>query len=289
MTRAVSRSARRGNFVAVDERRDDEARPDEATPNGAADAAETSAGEEGAETTAVETAGDDTATGDSGDSPAVTPDTSEVEAVAVANGQAEPSPTPEEETSAVAVTIGDTAEVTALDPHEDHLADVADPDFPIGLRGYDRAAVDAYVIHVTELVAELQSVRSPKAAVKKALDRVGRETTAILQRAEEAADETTADSRRRAEERVQQAESEAERIVKDAHARVKQLDADTEALWAERRRLIEDVRRVSDALRESADQAIARFPAEDEADDAPATTPSPAAQITEQLRTPPGQ
>ena len=48
--------------------------------------------------------------------------------------------------------------------------------FPVVLRGYDRAAVDAYVLRITELVAELQAVRSPKAAVKKALDRVGRET-----------------------------------------------------------------------------------------------------------------
>ena len=243
----------------MDERRDDETRTDRPPPNGAAEAPEPAAPGGAA---------------DSAEPKAETPDTSEVEAVAGGNGQAEPTPTAEEETSALAVTIGDTAEVTALDPHEDHLAEVADPDFPIGLRGYDRAAVDAYVIHVTELVAELQSVRSPKAAVKKALDRVGRETTAILQRAEEAADETTAESRKRAEERVQQAEREAERIVKDAHARVKQLDADTEALWAERRRLIEDVRRISDALRESADQAIARFPAEDEPASAPTEAPT---------------
>src|SRR3954447_6420317 len=103
------------------------------------------------------------------------PEEDEAEAIAGANGQADPqSP---QETSAVAITVGDTAEVTALDPHEDHLPEVAAPDFPVVLRGYDRAAVDAYVIRVTELVAELQSVRSPKAAVRKALDRVGKETT----------------------------------------------------------------------------------------------------------------
>ena len=178
------------------------------------------------------------------------------------NGQA--GAEPEVKASAVAVAVGDTAELTALDPHEDHLPEVAGPVFPVVLRGYDRAAVDAYVIRMTELVAELQSVRSPKAAVKKALDRVGRETASILQHAQEAADQTTAQSRARAEERVREAEREAERIIGGAHEQVKRLDTDTEALWRERRRLIEDVLRVSDELRASADDALIRFPAEDD-------------------------
>jgi DivIVA protein len=178
------------------------------------------------------------------------------------NGQA--GAEPEVKASALAVAVGDTAELTALDPHEDHLPEVAGPVFPVVLRGYDRAAVDAYVMRITELVAELQAVRSPKAAVKKALDRVGRETASILQHAQEAADETTAQSRARADERVREAEREAERIIGDAHERVKRLDADTEALWRERRRLIKDVLRVSDELRASADEALVRFPAEDD-------------------------
>jgi vacuolar-type H+-ATPase subunit H len=176
----------------------------------------------------------------------------------------EPGNGSEARTSALAVAIGDTAEITALDPHEDHLPEVAGPQFPVVLRGYDRQAVDAYIIRVTELVAELQSVRSPKAAVKKALDRVGRETASILQHAQVAADETTAQSRARADERVREAQREAERIIGDAHEQVKRLDADTEALWAERRRLLEDVVRISDELMRSADEALVRFPAEDD-------------------------
>lgn len=180
------------------------------------------------------------------------------------NGQA--GAEPEVKASAVAVAVGDTAELTALDPHEDHLPEVAGPVFPVVLRGYDRAAVDAYVMRITELVAELQAVRSPKAAVKKALDRVGRETASILQHAQEAADQTTAQSRARADERVREAEREAEKIIGDAREHVKQLDADTEALWRERRRLIKDVLRVGDELRASADEALIRFPAEDDGD-----------------------
>jgi cell division septum initiation protein DivIVA len=198
-----------------------------------------------------------------------------------------------DEPSAVAVSVGDTAELTALDPHGDHLPEVAGPEFAVVLRGYDRASVDAYVMHVTELVAELQSVRSPKAAVRKALDRVGKDTAAVLQRAQDAADELTAESRSKSGERVQEAEREAAKIVEDAHERVKQLDADTEALWAERRRLIEDVKRIADALRDSADEAIERFPAEEEpaaeaeavADAEPAVDPAPTEPLTPQ---PPG-
>jgi cell division septum initiation protein DivIVA len=198
-------------------------------------------------------------------------DQSGAEENAAENGQGERSG--DADTSAVAIALGDTAEITALDPHEDYLPEIAGAAFPIVLRGYDRAAVDAYVIRVTELVAELQAVRSPKAAVKKALDRVGRETASILQHAQEAADEMTAQSRSRAEERRREAEREAARIVGDAHEQVRRLDSDTEALWAERRRLIEDVQRIADALRDSADAALARFPAEDEAQAIPDNAP----------------
>jgi cell division septum initiation protein DivIVA len=189
-------------------------------------------------------------------------------------------PEPEAKASAVAVAVGDTAELTALDPHDDHLPEVAGPVFPVVLRGYDRAAVDAYVMRITELVAELQAVRSPKAAVKKALDRVGRETASILQHAQEAADQTTAQSRARAEERVRQAEREAERIIGDANDEVRRLDADTEALWRERRRLIEDVQRGADELRASAEDALVRFPAEDDGEPGPAAEGAPTEPLT---------
>jgi hypothetical protein len=198
---------------------------------------------------------------------------------AVDNGQG--GSEPDVKASALAVAVGDTAELTALDPHEDHLPEVAGPVFPVVLRGYDRAAVDAYVIRMTELVAELQSVRSPKSAVKKALDRVGRETASILQHAQDAADETTAQSRARAEERVREAEREAEKIIGDAHEQVKRLDADTEALWRERRRLIEDVRRIADELRARADEALGRFPAEDDGEPGAPPGGEPTEPLTE--------
>src|SRR5919197_6225665 len=70
--------------------------------------------------------------------------------------------------------------------------DIRDPSFPAAVRGYDRHAVDAYVERVNTLIAELQVSGSPRAAVRHALERVGEQTTSILQRARETAEEILA-------------------------------------------------------------------------------------------------
>jgi DivIVA domain-containing protein len=44
-------------------------------------------------------------------------------------------------------------------------------------RGYDRGAVDAYVERVNRLIAELEVTRSPQAAVRHALERVGEQAS----------------------------------------------------------------------------------------------------------------
>src|SRR6059036_2753028 len=92
---------------------------------------------------------------------------------------------------------------------DDSLPEVAEVDFPIVLRGYDRLAVDAYVRRTSQLVAELQSTRSPEAAVRRGLERVGEEISGILQRAHETAAQITAQSRSDAEDRLDGARQEA--------------------------------------------------------------------------------
>src|SRR5436309_2339898 len=79
----------------------------------------------------------------------------------------------------------------------------ADVDFPRVLRGYDPMAVDAYVKQTSQLVAELQATRSPEAAVRRALERVGEQISGILKRAHETAEQITAQSRREAEDRLE--------------------------------------------------------------------------------------
>jgi hypothetical protein len=142
---------------------------------------------------------------------------------------------------------------------DDPLAEVA-ADFPIALRGYDRFAVDAYVDRTTELVAELQSTRSPEAAVRRALERVGEEISGILQRAHDTADEITARSRSEAEERLETARREATELTAAAERRVKDLDVETERIWAERHGIVTDVSELARRLSELAGTALERFP-----------------------------
>src|SRR5438105_8686432 len=95
---------------------------------------------------------------------------------------------------------------------DDPMPSVADVEFPMALRGYDRLAVDAYVRKTSQLVAELQATRSPEAAVRRALGRVGEEVSGILQRAHETAEQITAQSRSESEERLETARREASEI-----------------------------------------------------------------------------
>jgi cell division initiation protein len=145
---------------------------------------------------------------------------------------------------------------------EDELVELRQPDFPVALRGYDREAVDAYVERVNRALADLAVGRSPQSAIRHALDQVGEETSSILERAHDTADEIAARSRKQAEERLDRAEREAHAAIQAADARVRMLDVDADEVWRERKRLIDDVQRVSAELAELAEAAGRRFPAE---------------------------
>jgi DivIVA domain-containing protein len=94
--------------------------------------------------------------------------------------------------------------------------DIRDPSFPASVRGYDRRAVDAYVERVNTLIAELQVGGSPRAAVRHALDRVGEQTSGILQHARETAEEITTSAREEAEDTTARAKAEAQDITTGA-------------------------------------------------------------------------
>jgi cell division septum initiation protein DivIVA len=145
---------------------------------------------------------------------------------------------------------------------DDPVPAVADVEFPTALRGYDRLAVDAYVQKTSQLVAELQATRSPDAAIRRALERVGEEVSGILQRAHEAGAQITFQSRSEAEDRLESARSEAAQIVTAAEERVRELDAETDRIWAERHRIVEDTRELARELLSITDNAAGRFPAE---------------------------
>ena len=152
-------------------------------------------------------------------------------------------------------------EITApLSRLPDDPVSIVHADFPVALRGYDRMAVDAYVKQISLLVAELQATRSPEAAVRRALERVGEQISGILQRAHDTAEQITSQSRAEAEDRLEQARQEAAQITAAAEQRVKDLDVDTDRIWAERHRIVSDARELAGQLMGLADSAAERFP-----------------------------
>jgi DivIVA domain-containing protein len=127
--------------------------------------------------------------------------------------------------------------------------EVREVDFPVALRGYDRAAVDRYVQKVNRLIAELELSSSPESAVRHALEEVSEETSGLLQRAYETAEEITARSRAKADDRIQQAEREA-KDVREAAA--DEAQATLETAQREARELREAAERDAHELRETA-------------------------------------
>src|SRR5215213_11202410 len=135
---------------------------------------------------------------------------------------------------------------------------IANRDFALAGRGYDRAAVDAFVQEVLAIVAELESRQTRETVVQRALNEIGAETAGILQRAHETADEIAARSRAQAEGRIQRAEREADMLRQQADAYSEQLVVDTRILWEERQRLIQDIRQLADEVLATAEDADER-------------------------------
>jgi DivIVA domain-containing protein len=92
-------------------------------------------------------------------------------------------------------------------------AELRNVSFPIAVRGYDRAAVLAYVERVNRVIAELEMSRSAEAVVKRALDRVGDKTSTILRRAVTSAEEITSSARQEADAVKAKAQAEADELV----------------------------------------------------------------------------
>jgi DivIVA domain-containing protein len=155
-------------------------------------------------------------------------------------------------------------EITApLETLPDDPLALVEADFPTSMRGYDRHAVDDYVEQMTRLVAELHATRSPEAAVRRALERVGDQVSGVLQRAHETAERITAQSRMEAEDRLERARREGLTLIEAAERRVRELDADADRVWAERARILADAEVLSGQLLAVARDAAARFPEEE--------------------------
>ncbi len=152
-------------------------------------------------------------------------------------------------------------------------AEIRDVAFRVSVRGYERAAVDAYVTRVQHLIAELEVTRSPEEAVKHALEQVGEQTRGILERAGETVQEITVAARQEADERTAHAKGEAEDIVAKAKTEGEQIlsrsKAEAEAtIGQSRKEAAEHLQRTeaqAAALREEAEARMSELHADTEA------------------------
>src|SRR3954468_4146063 len=151
-------------------------------------------------------------------------------------------------------------ELGAIDAYETR----EEPPFPLVIRGYDRRSVDEYLEAATARLAELEALQSPSLAVQEALERVANDTGSILKEAHETADGVLSRAHEEADRLMREAREEADRTIASAEARVRQIAIDTDALWQEGVRLIDDSRAVAASLTGIADAAAERFPAEEE-------------------------
>ncbi len=163
-----------------------------------------------------------------------------------------------------------------VETHAAALWEPGDPRFPISRHGYDRAAVDDHIGELERELSELRTQRSLATPVAAEIDRIGEQTSAVLRVAHEQAQQTTFRARAQAERLIADAEANAAAITEEANRQLRRLDGDTDAVWQERDRLIQDVRDVANALVTLAQSAADRFPPEAEK-----LTPPVAAAVVE--------
>jgi DivIVA domain-containing protein len=141
---------------------------------------------------------------------------------------------------------------------------IEDVAFPVSMRGYDREAVDSYVSRVREVMAQLEAGRSPEAAVKEALEKVGEQTKSVLESAGQSAEQITVAARREADETGARAKSEAEETVGNAQAEAGKIVARSKAEAKEtvekaRKEASEHLRRTQEEVTALQEEAEARL------------------------------
>jgi DivIVA protein len=134
------------------------------------------------------------------------------------------------------------------------------PRFPVARLGYDCALVDQHLVDVERELAELRTGASSRQSVAAEIEKIGEQTATILKAAHEQAQQITRAAQRQADACVADAAANAVSITEEANQKLRQLDTETDAIWNERTRLIEDARNVATSLFRLAEEAAERFP-----------------------------
>lgn len=149
-----------------------------------------------------------------------------------------------------AVAVPSFPSGVAPQPTTDQLRNVS---FHSAVRGYDRHEVDRYVERMNRTIAELEIATSPRSAVRHALDRVGEQTSGILQHARDTADEIVRTARGEADDTIARGKAEAADMIAAARAQADQLMTGADA---EARARVEQAERERAALVEQGDEAL---------------------------------
>ncbi|MEA2297461.1 MAG: hypothetical protein QOF77_397 [Solirubrobacteraceae bacterium] len=168
----------------------------------------------------------------------------------------------------------DTAEFAADIPRPAPVATVV---LPLTRSGaYEREAVDARLAELERELAAAQAAAATPRGAEAEIQYLGEETAEILRVAHQKAEDLVARATADAAALRAAAQADAEATTWDAEQRLRQLDAETDVIWAERTRLTDDTLRLAAALRQIAESAVERFPAaaEEPATPAPAPVPS---------------
>jgi hypothetical protein len=168
---------------------------------------------------------------------------------------------------------GETAEHDILaefaDDDEPSAAAGSEPRFPLVRYGYSQADVDRRVDELERAVAdrerevkELRDQIKPPMSITEEIERIGEQTASILVVAHDQAHETTRRAQEQADRCIADAAANAVAITAEAKERLRELDDETDSVWRERERLLEDTRGVSERLGSLVEEALARFPAD---------------------------
>ncbi len=139
----------------------------------------------------------------------------------------------------------------------EELSRAGEPMFTLVRRGYDPVEVDGYV---SQLHHQLRGLQKPEQAVTDALEEVGNQVADILKQAHETARQVVETAETSAAETTREAETQAANMLAAAEKRLQDIDIDTDRVWAERARIVSDVRELSRQLLSVADLAEERFP-----------------------------
>jgi uncharacterized coiled-coil protein SlyX len=141
--------------------------------------------------------------------------------------------------------------------------------FPLVRYGYSQAEVDRRLDELEREVADrerevtdLRDQIKPPMSITEEIERIGEQTASILVVAHDQAHETTRRAEEQAERCIADAAANAVAITAEAKERLRELDDETDSVWRERERLLDDTRAVSERLGSLVEEALARFPAD---------------------------